>query len=321
MIDAWLLSLLRKLKVTCSMRQQPLSRTAAPSVEVYSEKLLEGQSPFVATRYVVQPRDKGEETRSMRVVMANGLYETRRALTPLVKRMVGRACLLGDGLDVLTYDEPLVGRRAYGLDDRTARLNRVVEHMRDVDVEERPVHLAGHSLGNASSLIVGEPLARAGKIDGLLSIGGVGYTPRRREEVTTRTLVSLTAQELAAPANWQEGCEAWPVLGTLLGNGALHFAANYPAAVREAQTILTANLLPEGVALSHTLPEGAMAVWALTRDRFCPGGMMAENLQRATPAFRGAVELVDTTHAGPLLDPALTAPLYDQLMGLGHVAA
>jgi hypothetical protein len=165
-------------------------------------------------------------------------------------------------------------------------------------------------------VIAGSSLAKAGQIDGIMSVGGVGYTPRPATETRVRQILALTTRELASSYNRRQGLEALPTFAALFVNGAIHIGTNYPAAVSEVQTILATDLLEQGTVLSQELP---MGVWALNRDPFCPGELMAANL--GNTAFCGEVQQFETSHAGPLIDPSLADLLYEQVSMLGSPAA
>jgi pimeloyl-ACP methyl ester carboxylesterase len=129
-------------------------RSPDTSVKTVSQTLTDGRSKFGYSRTVVDaPHD---EAPTSRILFLNGLFEGRFAFQPLVRRMARIALLQGHGLEVVTYDDPRVGRSAYTQSHRSARANQVARHM--AARSQNTLTLAGHSRGNHSALEIAPDL-------------------------------------------------------------------------------------------------------------------------------------------------------------------
>jgi pimeloyl-ACP methyl ester carboxylesterase len=286
-------------------------RSTEISVRTSTRPLPDGQSQFGCSRTTVQPPNP--EAPTTRLILLNGLYEGRYAYRGLATSLAREALERGHGFDAVTYDDPRVGSSAYGQSYRAERAATLVRRM-TTDSTSQPVTLVGHSRGNWSGVTIAPDLLKEGRIDGLLSIGGIGYTPQEDErELTPAKILRLVGRELASPESRRLARLGAPVLSRLVSEGAVHTLTKFDAALGEVREILSVDNCKETVRLSQDIPVGVIA---LTRDNFCPGQATRQNLEAAHDQghiFAGTITEMPTSHAGPLVDRQFVPDMYDML--------
>lgn len=327
-------------------------KSVSRSSDTIHDTLPDGNFPFAVKRqHIVNPRSSES---AKRIVFVNGLFESRGFWNTLTSRMANIALERGDNLELITYDDPRTGKSAYAQDYRNERLSQVVQYVVSADRHDRPVVLKAHSRGWITTAKTAPQLAAEQKVSGIIGTGVAGHTPRPPEEVTVRSVVALTRQEIFSAANVRVGLGGLAMLGSIarelpgrLLRDPLHApeemwalaTRDIPAVRSELGGLATLGTLVDNgarhllgnlwqahdeIATIMTadiskevaeLSEGLPAhVWACLRDPYCPGEGVVSNLQAS--GFAGGLVRVDTTHCGPLIDATLAEALYDDVFAL-----
>jgi pimeloyl-ACP methyl ester carboxylesterase len=248
------------------------------------QRMMHGGESFGTAAY--RPLDAPEVSAPLAtVVMAPGWVGGRQTCADLAQ---GIAATSGGRLEVVTYDEPLVGAGAYSRLYRAERFTHVVRQL----ASQRPLMALGHSRGWLTVLDSAEAWQDGPQVQAL-----VGLTPLGGNLLPGReAALGVGAEIVSSPFNSAPLVrDRIKITGQLAGRGLVHGLANPRAACKQIRETLRSNELAKTVELSRKLPTLLVSG---TRDGVVPPILLRQRLREL--GYEGRHLHLPVTHVGAL---------------------